>query len=67
MQAIDIARETFREAREHKRLEQWHRRRARERMEELRLFCERVGIAVEYVKKETEAENGHGQEETRAR
>jgi hypothetical protein len=55
--SLEEARAIHRDAREHKRLEAYHRRRARERMEELRRFCARVGIAIEYVR--TEA-NGHG-------
>lgn len=57
---IEQARVLRAEAREHKRLEAFHRRRAQERMEDLRRFCARVGIAIEYVKEETEAEEGHG-------
>lgn len=57
---LDEARAIHRDAREHKRLEAFHRRRARERMEELRRFCDRAGIAIEYFR--TEA-RGHGPSE----
>ena len=36
-------------AREHKRAAQWHRRRARQMMAELREFCKRAGIPYEEV------------------
>lgn len=49
------------DAREHKRLSQLHRRRAQERMDELRRFCHEAGIEYEEV---TES-NAHGQEATR--
>jgi hypothetical protein len=54
---IDQARQLYAQAREEKRLEGFHRRRARERMEAVRRFCEEHGIAIEIMR--TEA-TGHG-------
>ena len=45
------------DAREHKRLSAFHRRRAQERMDELSRFCHEAGIEYEEV---TES-NAHGQ------
>ncbi|HEV8655632.1 MAG TPA: hypothetical protein VGR85_08995 [Candidatus Limnocylindria bacterium] len=57
MQQIDEALAIYEQAREHKRLQEWHRRRAREGMAELKRFCIANHITFQLV---TEA-NGHGQ------
>ncbi len=46
-------------AREHKRQEAFHRRRAREAMEALHRFCEHAGIAIE-IADEVQGGQGHG-------
>lgn len=51
-------------ARDHKRQEAFHRRRARERMEDLRRFCLRVGIAVQDIR--DGGQNGHGRRDERS-
>lgn len=53
MSAIEQARVLHREAREHKRAQQYHRDQARAAMEKLRLLCEEAGIAFEIVTKPT--------------
>jgi predicted site-specific integrase-resolvase len=53
----------YEEAREEKRLSTVHRRRARQRMEELRAFCAAHGIElVEYTKAEAQTSHGRQQE-----
>ena len=51
------------DAREHKRLSAFHRRRAQERMDELRRFCQEAGIEYEEV---TEGNDAHGQRSEQA-
>lgn len=54
---LQRAEEMYAEAREHKRLQGVHRRLARERMEELRRFCESHHIAFDFNGRRP---NGHG-------
>ncbi len=54
MSLIEEAAHLYADAREHKRLASVHRRRARERMDELRRFCLANGIAVEIVRAEAQ-------------
>jgi len=54
MSLIEEAGHLYADAREHKRLASVHRRRARERMDELRRFCLANGIAVEIVRAEAQ-------------
>lgn len=55
------AEQIYAEAREHKRASAYHQRRLRERMAELRAFCDAHGVTFEFITQRTEA-IGHGPE-----
>lgn len=63
---VERARSMVAEAREEKRLSAVHRRRARERMEAVRMFCAQHGIAIEQIgMTETESHGQGGSHTTR--
>lgn len=64
---LERARSMVAEAREEKRLSAFHRRRARERMEAVRMFCAQHGIRFEQIGLTETNSHGRGHEDTTTR
>jgi hypothetical protein len=62
---IDRAVVMYERAREHKRAEQRHRRRAQQELAKLETFCNEVGLDLEVVKGRTKS-NGQGPRQQQA-